>query len=552
MDTTTILILLIAGTFLFNLILILTFRAVDRKDKSLKKVKDRIGDFRSELSAAISNAKTKIFESEEQLNKDIEQGKELIKEIDKLLVRLSDQNAELKTLSDVCTNYSTALKSLRLQTEQAEARIQSVKADVERIEEVKSVISDFDRDYDQRKAMLDNEKNDYVKLVETTSLSLKAAAELQKDENDTALKAFSAETERTKNKFLEELGKEKEEYDAILSSAERKATDLLSDVVAKCREEQNRLDSQKKDLFETLSQIENGLDNVKKEKDAFFSSLEEKGKTTLEELESSKKEILALIASTEKETKNTINSETFRIGEVLGKYKKDLETIESETGEKLGALMKGRDVAFGEMKRAFEDQKRALEDATDKLENKRDEILSSLDKEQKEEVTTPSFFTVDDAVSFTEDMPEEELTEDEDMVEEDEIGKEEKEEETIENADETISEEESSLDDDSLLEEAFIEDEKSSLDDNAPEETLSENSDADETIFEEESSLDDDSLLDEETLLDGEKTTSESELSLDDDSLNKEIIDEPKSKEKKEIEIEEIPIGEEEEIDIND
>ena len=135
--STTYIYVAIGVSFLVNLIILIAFRAADRKDRTLKSLNQQVKNFRSEVSSTMNRMSSTARDCEQNISSRIEHANtvqnHLAESIDLVLVH----QRELDDLSGVCENYGNALKKLKVQTEQAENRLYAVQAEVRKIEAVR-------------------------------------------------------------------------------------------------------------------------------------------------------------------------------------------------------------------------------------------------------------------------------------------------------------------------------------------------------------------------------------------------------------------------------
>ena len=141
--------ILIGASFLLNLIVVLAFRASDKKDRSLKNLNQQVKNFRYETTSLMNRFTEIARDCEQNITSRIEYANtvqdHLAESIDMVLVH----QKELDELSGVCENYGNALKKLKAQTEQAENRVYAVQAEVRKTEAVKDFTIQAQRDFER-------------------------------------------------------------------------------------------------------------------------------------------------------------------------------------------------------------------------------------------------------------------------------------------------------------------------------------------------------------------------------------------------------------------
>ena len=219
--------ILIGASFLLNLIVVLAFRASDKKDRSLKNLNQQVKNFRYETTSFMNRFTEIARDCEQNITSRIEYANtvqdHLAESIDMVLVH----QKELDELSGVCENYGNALKKLKAQTEQAENRVYAVQAEVRKTEAVKDFTIQAQRDFERLSAQLESLKADYVRLVASTEQDLKAASASQKEENREMLEQFSAAIERGKSQLSEYVALERRGYVDMCREQEAQAEAVL-------------------------------------------------------------------------------------------------------------------------------------------------------------------------------------------------------------------------------------------------------------------------------------------------------------------------------------
>lgn len=206
--------------FVLTLIIILVLRAEDRKSRNLQLVNKQIASFRSETQATISRIQTTSNDVKEGLDHKINEVKDAEAFLLNTLSQLQQRSHDLIALEDVCTNYKVALENLKLQTEQAEARIGAVQKQVAQAEIIHSVVDQFKADSLRSENYFKQIVQNYNELVSNTEKALIDKGEEQKERNAELLTAFNSDLAVAKTDFdnyvLSEHEKVREERDAYL------------------------------------------------------------------------------------------------------------------------------------------------------------------------------------------------------------------------------------------------------------------------------------------------------------------------------------------------
>lgn len=232
--------------FVLTLIIILVLRAEDRKSRNLQLVNKQIASFRSETQATISRIQTTSNDVKEGLYHKINEVKDAETSLLNTLSQLQQRSHDLIALEDVCTNYKVALENLKLQTEQAEARIGAVQKQVAQAEIIHSVVDQFKADSLRSENYFKQIVQNYNELVTNTEKALIDKGEEQKERNDEMLTSFNSDLAIAKTEFdnyvLSEHEKVREERDSYLEDVKNAEASFV--------EKQNQLE------LEVISKLE--------------------------------------------------------------------------------------------------------------------------------------------------------------------------------------------------------------------------------------------------------------------------------------------------------
>lgn len=408
MSVTTIYIA-IGVSFLLNLIIVIAFRAADRKDKNMKMVNERIKAFRNEMTQTLSRLNSTARDCEQNITSRVEHAssvqEHLAESIDLVLVH----QRELDDLSGVCENYGNALKKLKVQTEQAENRLYAVQAEVRKIEAVNEYAVQFQKETERLTAQMDSLKSDYVRLVASTEQDLKAASQSQKEENNEMLTLFSQSLERAKIQFsdyiagekkgwddicrreeaeaqarLESLSRKADEADAASSRSREELESCLLDIKAKLDELELRKDAIMKDAEEKSTSLDSDRNAAvlafENRRDAIFKEYEERIAKCTEDLESAVRStentLEADLRDKEEEIAASIENYTEKLSEKekavegdIEKLTQEKEKVLEEFSERFDALKKEASLGFDENE---ERKKAIISDCSAKLDERRD------------------------------------------------------------------------------------------------------------------------------------------------------------------------------------
>ena len=129
-------VLILLVSFLLNLIVVLIVRKSIRNDKMSKMIVMQQSAFRTESASTLDRMRTTARECEEKVEVSTSQAADMVRQISESLKTLSDYQEDLSALQSVCAEYKLALEKLRIATDQAEARISAVQAEVRKVEAV--------------------------------------------------------------------------------------------------------------------------------------------------------------------------------------------------------------------------------------------------------------------------------------------------------------------------------------------------------------------------------------------------------------------------------
>jgi DNA repair exonuclease SbcCD ATPase subunit len=131
--------------FVLTLIIVFSLRAEDKRDRRIELLKQRMQRFSREIEFAQSQFKDVSQQTEERINQRVEDAHSLASEIDRRLADLQSRGDDLSKLQEVMDNYHTVLTRLGEITAQAEQRIEDVKGEIDRLEQVSREIAAFEQ-----------------------------------------------------------------------------------------------------------------------------------------------------------------------------------------------------------------------------------------------------------------------------------------------------------------------------------------------------------------------------------------------------------------------
>ncbi len=364
MNTTYI---LIGVCFLLNLIVVLAFRAADKKDRSLKNLNQQVKNFRFETTSFMNRFTEISRDCEQNITSRIEYANtvqnHLAESIDMVLVH----QKELDELSGVCENYGNALKKLKAQTEQAENRVYAVQAEVRKTEAVKDYALQFQKDIERLTSQLDSLKADYVRLVASTEQDLKATSASQKEENREMLDQFSAALERSKSQLYDYVALEKRNYDDMCREQEERAEaslakldDKVQEIEEKVEDAQSRFSELLKNASDSVSMLEQRRNDIFSEFDERSNVLDRRFETAIAEMERVKDSMISSITEKTDEMNGRIDEFTSSSKEKIDELSTALNTHLEET---LESINKNRNDAIESVKKTSSETMEDLDDA---------------------------------------------------------------------------------------------------------------------------------------------------------------------------------------------
>jgi len=130
--------------FLITLVIIYLLRAEDKKNHRLDFVKQRVQAIIKDVENTRAQFKDTAQQVEEKINHKIDASNQMLQRIDNQLAELEVRSEDLAKLQGVLNTYRDSLTKLGATTAQVEARIEQVKQETSRIEQIQGVIDGFD------------------------------------------------------------------------------------------------------------------------------------------------------------------------------------------------------------------------------------------------------------------------------------------------------------------------------------------------------------------------------------------------------------------------
>ena len=274
-------ILVVLVSFFLNLLVLGISKRKNRNDRTLKNINMQIKAFRNESSSTIERISTAGRECQQAVEAKVGEAEAMIKQVADSLDSLSQHHKDLAALEAVCVNYKAALEKLRISTEQAEARIQAVQAEVRKAESVNEFVAGFQSEAERLTGQLQDLKADYVRLVASTQESLKSAAEVQRNENQDMLQEFAVSLENFKSRFSEFAASEREALEACYQENSLKAAEATE----AAEEQRNSILKAIEDGRAELENYRNSIDTAAADTREAVESLDAKAASVIEDVQ---------------------------------------------------------------------------------------------------------------------------------------------------------------------------------------------------------------------------------------------------------------------------
>ena len=383
--------------FILSLLIFFSVRSSDKKSRSLANVNAQIKSFRSEVSATTQRLLTSAQDCTDNVQSHVEKARNTVDIVNTCLDRLAQHQKDLTELEGICVDYRRALDKLRLQTEQAEARIAVVQQEVRKAESVSEFVKSFHEESELLVNQMQDLKAEYVRLVTSTQESLKQQAALQKSENTDMLSQFSSAVERQKAQLVEFINVEKqgfsrecEEQTRIAESITEKVKDYRGEVEGAIKsaslstqslkdDMRSFIEEERKSIEALRSEITESLDAMKKDVDQEKTVLDDKVKECTERLNTSFDSILQNLNAKKNSIDEFVEEKYQTLEKKIlskeGEFNESLSTLSKDIDDKILSLSKEKD-AYAEKARAG--YKAALQAELEEISNSFDKIKASV------------------------------------------------------------------------------------------------------------------------------------------------------------------------------
>ena len=384
--------LIIVVSFIINLIVVLIVKRSIRNDRMSKMITMQQAAFRTESAATLDRMRTSSKECQQNVDVSVSHAEDMVRQISDSLRTLSEYQEDLTALQSVCAEYKTALEKLRISTDQAEARISAVQAEVRKVEAVNDKMDSFRAEAERSMNQLQDLKAEYVRLVASTQESLRSASETQKSDNEAMLAAFSQQIERARELFGSFVAQERMDFKDFADGEMKKAEDQAIDtenrrdsILRSLEEGKAELDAFREDLSGAVSSLRDLRDGIRKECEESASafradtaqSREEAEKAVNEAIESARTALSEFSSALSEETEKQKNSLSDSADTLSGRISAMME----EERSKMDSFIRTRKDELSSDTEAlvsrFSIEKEAAAAAADDAQKKRDEALEN-------------------------------------------------------------------------------------------------------------------------------------------------------------------------------
>lgn len=384
--------LIIVVSFIINLIVVLIVKRSIRNDRMSKMITMQQAAFRTESAATLDRMRTSSKECQQNVDVSVSHAEDMVRQISDSLRTLSEYQEDLTALQSVCAEYKTALEKLRISTDQAEARISAVQAEVRKVEAVNDKMDSFRAEAERSMNQLQDLKAEYVRLVASTQESLRSASETQKSDNEAMLAAFSQQIERARELFGSFVAQERMDFKDFADGEMKKAEDQAIDtenrrdsILRSLEEGKAELDAFREDLSGAVSSLRDLRDGIRKECEESASafradtaqSREEAEKAVNEAIESARTALSEFSSALSEETEKQKNS----LSDSADTFSGRISAMMEEERSKMDSFIRTRKDELSSDTEAlvsrFSIEKEAAAAAADDAQKKRDEALEN-------------------------------------------------------------------------------------------------------------------------------------------------------------------------------
>lgn len=377
--------------FVITLIIILAFRAEDKKSRSLQTVKEKISLFRSESQQTMARINETAKDAEERVDSARKNADAIIADVNASLASLSNHKNDLMALESICRGYEMALEKLRLQTEHAEDRIRLVQNEVEKAGQVNALIESFHAETERVKAELDEMSASCSALVQKTGEELDAVAENHKAKADEMLMQFSDMLSRNREEFgsfidevRTDIDSRHEQFKSFLDSSYATLEIRKEDVIGQTDEALGRfaddksslealVDASKTGLSDLASQLDERHEEILKKVEEASLEFDQSVAKRKEEAKAEFDELSAGLESAGQVIRLSASEEKTKFDEHAASARQDLTTFIEDLSKRMDAFEERRN----EIEKDVENLKLSGDESYENFKTKLDELSSA-------------------------------------------------------------------------------------------------------------------------------------------------------------------------------
>ncbi|MFW5484960.1 MAG: SpiroCoCo family coiled-coil protein [Sphaerochaetaceae bacterium] len=288
--------------FFVTLIVIITLRKADRRDRSLDLVKRYVTQHSEKLHRAGEEMTTKIAEVESRFYKAQSDADVVITHIAEQKKELFSHLEDLQELQGTVVQYHKVLTNLSQMTGEVEKRTQKIKEEMERVKEVEQMIADFNASVAETRQEIDEThqqlhesmsvyKTKIEQLIEDALASLRESFESEKQSDMAAMEAVFQQLKETSTFLLKEIRKDLLDAERSNELLLQTRSSTLYQIQQKCSQQLEEIKVRTAELGELKEQIDSlgekisSLEIEKKEKENHLTELQNELTSSREEKE---------------------------------------------------------------------------------------------------------------------------------------------------------------------------------------------------------------------------------------------------------------------------
>ena len=203
-------VLLPIALFVVTLIIIFTLRASDKHSKSLSNVKRLLDIYKGNIEASDLSFKQYASELEQTVAKKDAEVKSLIQTVNTQITELKSYSDDLLRLKAAMETYRTALEGLGVLTKDADAKVQTVQEEVDRLDKVRNVIDGFRQDMKDADEHLRKHEQQVIQLERESIGRMNQAVSETDSSMDEAMETLHRESNEVLSEFKEKTANDTE------------------------------------------------------------------------------------------------------------------------------------------------------------------------------------------------------------------------------------------------------------------------------------------------------------------------------------------------------